>query len=107
MIDADEYHSVVSIEANGYVKFSPYDDSIKNEDHHELTLHLGHIQADMRDVALYFHKKSGIPKIKDSGISDVLLGGEGLSATVHLASIANDPQSVHNVKNGDVNVDSL
>lgn len=98
--------SVVSIEAHNFVKFSPYD-SIKDENHHELTLHLSQIQADMRDVAFYYHKKSGIPKIKDSGIADVLLGGEGLSVTLHLASVSNDPQSVYKVKNVNVKVDSL
>lgn len=97
---------MVSIEAHNFVKFSPYD-TIKDENHHELTLHLGHIQADMRDVAFYFNKKTGIPKIKDSGIADVVLGGEGLSATVHLQSVSNDPRSVYKVKNVNVKVDSL
>ena len=79
----------------------------RDESHHEFTLTLDQIQADMRDVAFYFHKKSGIPKIKDSGIADVLLGGEGLSATIHLASADKDPQSVYKVKKVDVKVDSL
>jgi hypothetical protein len=36
------------------------------------------MQADMRDVAFYFRKKSGI-KMTDSGLADVVLGGEGLT----------------------------
>jgi len=40
---------------------------------------LDQIQADMRDVAFYYRKKTGMPKMKDSGIADVILGGGGLS----------------------------
>lgn len=50
---------------------------------HTLQLHMSHIQTDMRDVAFYFKKKSGLPKLKDSGMADVLLGGEGLSVSWH------------------------
>lgn len=47
-----------------------------------MTLTLEQIQADMRDVAFYYHKKTGLPKMKDSGLADVLLGGEGLTVCV-------------------------
>lgn len=33
----------------------------------------------MRDVMFYFNKKTGMPKLKDSGLADVLLGGEGIT----------------------------
>jgi hypothetical protein len=69
---------VVSIEAHNFVKFSPYE-AIPDENHHEFTLTFGQMQADMRDVAFYFRKKTGIPKMVDSGLADVLLGGEGLT----------------------------
>jgi hypothetical protein len=42
---------------------------MKDENRHDVTLHMDHIKVDMRDVAFYFHKKTGIPKIKDSGIA--------------------------------------
>lgn len=45
-------------------------------------LTLGQIQADMRDVAFYFRKKSGIPKLMDSGLADVVLGGNGLTVSL-------------------------
>ncbi|KAI5117290.1 hypothetical protein M0805_006812 [Coniferiporia weirii] len=100
------FPNVVTLEAHNFMKFSPYS-AINDEHHHEFTLHLGHIQADMRDVAFYFNKKSGIPKIKDSGIADVILGGEGLSATIHLVSTTKDRSSVFTVKNVNVKVDTL
>ncbi|KII83317.1 hypothetical protein PLICRDRAFT_180576 [Plicaturopsis crispa FD-325 SS-3] len=95
----------VSLEAHNFVKFSPYD-AIADEHHHEVTLTFAQIQADMRDVAFYFNKKSGM-KLKDSGLADVVLGGSGLTATVHLVSSDRDPTSVFKVKNVSVKVDSL
>ena len=44
-----------------------------------MTLTLTQIQADMRDVAFYFHKKTGLPRLKDSGLADVFLGGRGIT----------------------------
>jgi len=83
------------------------------------------MQADMRNVAFYYRKKAGITKIKDSGIAEVLLGGEGLSvrhlphlqvrspnlflvqATIELHSTTRDPSSLFNVHSVRVKVSSL
>jgi Family of unknown function (DUF5923)/Protein of unknown function (DUF4449) len=116
------FPNIVSIEAHNFMKFSPYN-TIDDVNHHELTLTFGHIQADMRDVAFYFRKKSGIPKLSDSGVADVLLGGQGLTvrrlgslpvfvliasqATVHLVSADKDKSSVFIVKAVRVKVDTL
>lgn len=74
------FPNLVTMEAHNFVKFSPYN-NISDEHHHEFTLHFGQVQADMRDVAFYFNKKSGFPKIKDSGLADVILGGNGLAVS--------------------------
>lgn len=100
------FPNIVSIEAHNYVKFSPYN-AIRDENHHEFILTLSQIQADMRDVAFYFRRKQGIPKITDSGLADVLLGGHGLTITVHLASTHKDKTSVFKVKDIVVKVDTL
>jgi len=100
------FPNIVTMEAHNFMKFSPYD-SITDESHHEFTLNLGHIQADMRDVAFYFNNKKGPIKIRDSGLADFVLGGKGLSCTVHLASAGKDTSSVFKVKNVNVHVDTL
>ncbi|KAI0747079.1 hypothetical protein C8Q80DRAFT_1179196 [Daedaleopsis nitida] len=100
------FPNVVSMEAHNFVKFSPYD-AIKDENHHEFVLTFGQIQADMRDVAFYFKKKSGFPKLSDSGLADVLLGGEGLTVTAHVVSADKDKSSVFKVKNVNVKVGTL
>jgi hypothetical protein len=104
-----------------FMKFSPYN-AIDDIGHHEFTMTFGQIQADMRDVAFYFRKKTGIPKLSDSGLADVQLGGQGLTvrvpfytlrtltapqATVHLVSADKDKSSVFKVKSVRVKVDSL
>ena len=48
--------------------FSPYD-GIPDEHHHTFTFTLDQMQADMRDVAFYSRKKTGIPKMSDSGLA--------------------------------------
>ncbi|KAF9035150.1 hypothetical protein BJ165DRAFT_1510493 [Panaeolus papilionaceus] len=100
------FPNIVSFEANNFVKFSPYN-AITDDHKHSMMLRLEHMQADMRDVAFYYHKKTGLPKMKDSGIADVIVGGSGISATVKLASVKHDKSSVFRVQTVDVKVDSL
>ncbi|KAI0644415.1 hypothetical protein C8Q79DRAFT_1011468 [Trametes meyenii] len=91
------FPNLVTMEARNFAKLSAYK-SIQDEFHHEFTLTLGQIQADMRDVAFYFRKKTGTPKLTDSGLADILLGGSGLTVTVHLVSADKDRSSVFKVK---------
>ena len=74
------FPNIIEMEAHNFVKFSPYN-GITDDHNHHMTLSLHQIQADMRNVAFYYRKKTGIPKMSDSGIADVLLGGEGLSVS--------------------------
>jgi hypothetical protein len=99
------FPNVISLEAHNFLKFSPYN-AITDEQHHEFTFTFSQMQADMRDVAFYFRKKTGI-KMTDSGLADVVLGGSGLSATLHLVSADKDKSSVFKVKHVLVKVDSL
>ena len=73
------FPNIIEMEAHNAIKFSPYD-AITDDYNHHMTLGLHQMQADMRDVAFYYCKKTGI-KISDSGLADVLLGGEGLNVS--------------------------
>jgi hypothetical protein len=70
--------SIIEFAGQTHVKMSPYK-TIKDEVHSSMTLTFTQIQADMRDVAFYFHKKTGLPRLKDSGLADVFLGGRGIT----------------------------
>ncbi|KAG0701989.1 hypothetical protein DFH29DRAFT_924101 [Suillus ampliporus] len=100
------FPNVITMEAFNFFKFSPYN-AIKDERHHEFTITLSQIQADLRDVALYVHKKTGFPRGRDSGLADIILGGQGLTVTVDLVSADKDRSSVFKVKDVHVKVDSL
>lgn len=97
---------------NNHLRVSPYS-AIKDEQNHTLKLKFSQMQSDMRDVAFYFNKKAGFPKIKDSGLADVFIGGNGITANVKLhsqgldgtgAGMGGDAFKVKSVK---VKVDSL
>ncbi|KZW03262.1 hypothetical protein EXIGLDRAFT_759133 [Exidia glandulosa HHB12029] len=99
--------NIFEINAQNYFKMSPYG-SIKDEHHHTVTFSMSQIQADLRDVAFYYNKKQGFPKIRDQGLADVFLGGQGISVKVTLASAdPSDHTSIFKVKNVSVKVDAL
>ncbi|KIJ56192.1 hypothetical protein M422DRAFT_774043 [Sphaerobolus stellatus SS14] len=100
------FPNIMAIEAHNFARFSPYDD-IHDESHHNVVITLGQIQADLRDVMFYFHKKTGIAKIRDSGLADILLGGNGITATINLHSLPPESGSIFRVHSVHVKVDSL
>jgi len=99
------FPNVVMLEAHNFFKFSPYS-AIADRAHHRFTLTFSQMQADMRDVAFWFRKKGGI-KMTDSGLADVLIGGDGLKAVVTLTSTSKDRSSVFHVTDVLVKVDQL
>jgi hypothetical protein len=98
--------NIIALEADNFFQFSPYN-AVPDQGHHNFTFTFSQVQADMRDVAIYFKKKNGFPKLSDSGLADVFLSGEGLSVKVHLASADRDCSSVVHVKDVHVTVDCL
>ncbi|KAH8992986.1 hypothetical protein EDB92DRAFT_520703 [Lactarius akahatsu] len=98
--------NLIEFDASNSMRFSPYNTN-SDSSRHEFKLTFKQIQADMRDVAFYYRKKTGIPKIADSGLADVLLGGGGLTVTVELASADKDKSSIFKVRDVRVKVHSL
>lgn len=78
------FPNVVEVEAHNFVRFSPYTAKSKGDaSRHEVTFTFAQMHADMRDVAFEFRTKTGI-KMKDSGIADVQLGGQGVTVRLLL-----------------------
>ncbi|KAF8580268.1 hypothetical protein K439DRAFT_1357420 [Ramaria rubella] len=101
------FPNVVSVEAHNYAKFSPYA-AIHEDARHELVITLGQMQADMRDVMFYFNKKTGMPKLTDSGLADILIGGSGITATIHLrTTTSSNTSSVFTIRAVYVKVGTL
>ncbi|CAE7210603.1 unnamed protein product [Rhizoctonia solani] len=62
----------------------------------------------MRDVAFHFNKMCEMLRLEDPDLADVLLGGEGLNAKVHIKSAPpKDTSNVSYVKDVRVKIDSL
>jgi hypothetical protein len=79
------FPNVVEVEAHNFVRFSPGGPTGKGDTStHEFTFMFAQIHADMRDVAFSFRTKTGI-KMRDSGLADVQLGGQGLSVRTSLS----------------------
>lgn len=73
---------------------------------HGFTIGFSQIQADIRDVAFYFKKKHGFPRLSDSGLADVLISGKGISGKIHLETTP-DRHSVFRVRECKVDIDDL
>ncbi|KAJ3744499.1 hypothetical protein DFH05DRAFT_1617521 [Lentinula detonsa] len=99
------FPNLVEVEVRNWARFGSGTVTRKKEtskdiatNKHSLHLHLSQIQTDMRDVAFYFRKKSGLPKSKDSG---VLLEGNNSPRS------SSDPTTLYDMKNITVKVDTL
>ncbi|CED82968.1 Protein of unknown function DUF4449 [Phaffia rhodozyma] len=100
------FPNIVELSANNYFKFSPYR-GIPDKSYHKFSLHFSQVQADMREVGFYFKKKTGFPKLKDSGLADVLLSGDGLTVDVELESAGSRTDHVFLIKHVNATVDTL
>ncbi|GAA5833009.1 hypothetical protein JCM3766R1_000397 [Sporobolomyces carnicolor] len=77
--------NLFELEARNYFKLSPYD-NLGDVSKHSFWVSFSQVQCDLKDVAFFIKKKTGFPKLTDSGYADVFLGGKGLSGKVHLES---------------------
>ncbi|KAG2365723.1 hypothetical protein BDR07DRAFT_1480974 [Suillus spraguei] len=94
--------NAITIEGRNFLNFN-LGVAIPNSEDFDFTITLAQIQANMRDVAFYFRKKTGF-ELCDSGIADVILDGRGMAVTIHLVSADRDRNSVFKVKDVHVNV---
>lgn len=97
--------NLIEIENRNYFKLSPYD-NMGDFQQHGFTIGFSQIQADIRDVAFYFKKKSGFPRLSDSGLADVLISGKGISGKIHLETTP-DKHSIFRVAECHVDIDDL
>ncbi|KAK4699364.1 hypothetical protein P7C70_g6896, partial [Phenoliferia sp. Uapishka_3] len=97
--------NIFEFEARNYFKVSPYD-AIQDQSKHSFWVSFSQIHCDLKDVAFYIRKKTGFPKLKDSGIADVFIGGKGISGKVHLESTGRKDHAF-NVVDVKVKIDKL
>lgn len=103
------FPNVVLLESFNSFTFSPYSNINKTLDihHHKFRLGLSQIQADIRDVAFYFKRKSGWPKISDHGLADVIISGKGISVDAEIESVEGKRNDVYKVNHVKVDIDHM
>ncbi|KAF8590689.1 hypothetical protein K439DRAFT_1611824 [Ramaria rubella] len=90
---ANLFPKTIELMAKHYSKLTPFNamaEKAKNEHRTEVTLKMSGIQADMRDVAFDYRRKSGVAlglgKIRDEGLADIFVGGRGITVKLKLAN---------------------
>lgn len=97
--------NLIEIENRNYFKLSPFG-NMGDFQQHGFTIGFSQVQADIRDLAFYFRKKSGFPKLQDQGLADVQIAGEGISGKIHLETTPNK-HSVFKVAQCQVDIHEL
>lgn len=103
------FPNVVVIEAFNSFTFSPYPNINRTLDnhHHKFRLGLSQIQADIRDVAFSFKRKSGWPKLSDHGLADVVISGKGISVDAEIESVEGKRNDIYKVNFVKVDIDHM
>ncbi|KAB2581323.1 uncharacterized protein LTHEOB_9664 [Lasiodiplodia theobromae] len=77
---------------------------ITNKNKNKVMISVSGVQMDLRDVSYYVNRKKGFPSLKDKGVADIFLGGEGLSFKIS-AETADKADGQHFFKVSKVDVD--
>ena len=76
--------NILEIHADSFFRFGRK--KIHNRNFYRFSVHVSQIQCDLKDIAYYIKKKRGFPRITDTGVMDLFLGGQGLSFDMKLAT---------------------
>ncbi|KAM3531466.1 hypothetical protein NHJ13051_000758 [Beauveria bassiana] len=82
--------------------------NITNRNQNMIDLKVSGIQMDLRDVSYHIKRKTGFPKITDTGVADILLPGDGFSFRMKVSTAdKSDRQNIFKVEKVDVDFKSL
>lgn len=81
---------------------------IANTNYNTMDVQVSGIQMDLRDVSFHVKRKTGFPRISDTGIVDIMLPGDGFSFRMKVATARKmDSQHIFKVDKVDVDFKSL
>ncbi|CAG8953281.1 hypothetical protein HYFRA_00003488 [Hymenoscyphus fraxineus] len=79
--------------------------NVANKNSNSVTLKVSGVQCDLRDVSYYINRKQGTPKLKDTGVADIFLGGSGFSFKMKMSTTSkSDKQNFFKIEKVDVDV---
>ncbi|KAG6020643.1 hypothetical protein E4U41_002773 [Claviceps citrina] len=81
---------------------------VSNKNYNMVDVKVAGIQMDLRDVSYYVNRKKGFPAIKDKGVLDIILPGNGLSFRMKVATAdKTDRQNIFKVEKVDLDFKGL
>lgn len=99
--------NVFETKVESFNSFSLKSDIETTPSHQSLHIRMSEIQADIDDVVFFFNKKTGFPKLSDSGVASLAVGGKGISISVRIQNVVDNPAKTFKVASCKCNVDNL
>ncbi|KAI7904249.1 uncharacterized protein BX663DRAFT_432187, partial [Cokeromyces recurvatus] len=99
--------NVFDTKLESFNSFSLKTDAPSKPSHQSMLIRMSEIQAKVEDVVFYYKKKTGFPRISDSGVASLNIGGKGITVTTRINSIVDDPTRTFKVTYCKCNVDNL
>ncbi|GAA5799252.1 hypothetical protein HPULCUR_004662 [Helicostylum pulchrum] len=99
--------NVFETKVDSFNSFSLKSDIKTSPSRQSLYIRMSEIQADINDVVFYYKKKTGFPKITDHGVASLTVGGKGISITLRIQSVVDNPAKTFKVTTCKCNVDNL
>lgn len=75
--------------------------------HQSMYIRMSEIQAEIDDAVFFYKKKTGFPKISDRGVVSLSVGGKGISVSLRLSSVTDNPAKTFKVAYCKCHVDNL
>ncbi len=98
--------NVLEFTSNNYWRWGRKE--IANKHKNKVELAVSGVQMDIRDVAFYVNRKQGFPSIKDTGVCDLFMGGQGLSFKIAAeTTTASDRQNFFKITKVDVDIKNI
>lgn len=107
VLESDNFMpNVFEISSENYVRWGRK--HIANKNKHSAEVTIAGIQMDLRNVSYYIKRKEGFPTLTDTGVANILLGGEGFTSRLRLTSAnAADSQNFFKIDKVDVDLKNL
>lgn len=99
--------NVFETKVDSFNSFSLKSDVKTSPSRQSLYIRMSEIQADINDVVFYYKKKTGFPKLTDHGVASLTVGGKGISISLRIQSVVDNPAKTFKVTSCKCNVDNL
>ncbi|CEP14943.1 hypothetical protein [Parasitella parasitica] len=97
---------IFEVKADDYLRFSPKA-NVNFTNSQSIHVHMTGIQTTMEDVVFFYRRKSGFPKMSDSGVISVATDGAGLRISLRIVSSSVDQRHTFRIDQCHCHIDKL